>query len=163
MESDFIRPLICAKDTTIWLAAKPWYHYLIYASVFARSKDARIPQIRHLGLLHTQQAEIPKLRYASVFASCKDARKTYRTKRNGPHRGSAKSCRASMHITVCGRLCTKQRRSHTFRSKISITTKNCDDRCGSNFELPTYQIRLVLVEQCRCTFLKCPDLDVFGS
>ena len=75
IESEYIRPLIIsARDTTAWFATKLWYHHLIYASVSARSRDARIHFIRYIGLVQVQQAKMPYKRYTSVFALCKDAR-----------------------------------------------------------------------------------------
>ena len=96
MESEYIRPLIIsARDTTAWFATKPWYHHLIYASVSARSRDARIHSIRYIGLVQVQQPNIPYVRYASVSASCRDARSFVCITL---HRGSARPSRASMHI-----------------------------------------------------------------
>ena len=75
MESEFIRPLhLSTKDTTAWFATKPWHHHLIYASVSAWSRDARIHSIRYIGLVQVQQPNTPCTRYASVSASCRDAR-----------------------------------------------------------------------------------------
>ena len=74
MEAESIRPLIIsANDTTAWFATKPWYQYLIYASVSARSRDARIPCIRYVRSLQVQEPNIPYTRYASVSATSWDA------------------------------------------------------------------------------------------
>ena len=70
------------------------YCMLWFASVSAQSRDARIPCIRYVGLLHLQQPNIPYTRYASVSALCRDAHLPYM------HRGSARSRRASMQTIL---------------------------------------------------------------
>ena len=96
MEAKYIRPLIIStKDTTAWFATKPWYPHLIYASVSASSRDARIHSTRHLGLLRLQQAKKPYVMYASVSARSRDARILHKSVL---HRGSARPSQALMQI-----------------------------------------------------------------